>query len=60
MCLKSSTNSILIICGFVCRAGSVISDTTFALDLGQEEWVSFLKLSTIWNMEKVCLSSLLG
>ena len=42
-----------------CRAGSLISGTTFALGLRKEEWVSVLKLSTILNMEKVCPSSLL-
>ncbi|KIM37706.1 hypothetical protein M413DRAFT_253968 [Hebeloma cylindrosporum] len=34
-------------------AGSLISGTTLALALGKEEWVSVLKLSTIWNMEKI-------
>jgi len=40
----------------VCRASSLISSTTLNLCLGKEEWVSVLKLSTIWNMEKVCQS----
>ncbi|KIM37710.1 hypothetical protein M413DRAFT_254032 [Hebeloma cylindrosporum] len=47
------TNFILFICGLVYRAGSLISGTTLALALGKEEWVSVLKLSTIWNMEKI-------
>jgi len=38
---------------YACRVGSLISGTTFALSLRQGEWVSVLKLSTIWNMEKV-------
>jgi hypothetical protein len=36
------------------RAGSLISGTTLDLCLGKKEWVSVLKLATIWNMEKVC------
>ena len=36
------------------RAGSLISGTKFELHLKKEEWVSVLKLSTIWNMTKVC------
>lgn len=34
-------------------AGSLISGTTLKLRLGKEEWVSVLKLSTMWNMEKI-------
>ncbi|KAJ3511036.1 hypothetical protein NLJ89_g4334 [Agrocybe chaxingu] len=34
-------------------AGSLISGTNFELSLGKEEWVSVLKLSTIWNMKKI-------
>ena len=38
-----------------CRASSLFSAMTLDdLCLGKEEWVSMLKLSTIWNMEKVC------
>ena len=37
----------------VCRASYLISGTTLNLRLGKEEWASVLKLSTIWNMEKV-------
>ena len=40
-----------------CRASSLVSGTTLDLCLGKEEWVSVLKLSTIWNMEKVCRNS---
>ena len=36
------------------RASSLISGTNIELDLQKEEWVSVLKLSTIWNMTKVC------
>jgi hypothetical protein len=35
------------------RAGSLISDIKLDLYLEKDEWVSVLKLSTIWNMEKV-------
>ena len=35
------------------RAGSLISGTNLELHLKKEEWVSVLKLSTIWNMTKV-------
>jgi hypothetical protein len=42
------------------RAGSLISGTTFNLRLGKEEWMSVLKLSTIWNMEKVCRNSVVS
>jgi len=35
------------------RAGSLISGTSFDLRLEKEEWVSVLKLSTIWNMTKI-------
>ncbi|KIM38617.1 hypothetical protein M413DRAFT_239902 [Hebeloma cylindrosporum] len=34
-------------------AGSQISGTTLDLGLGKSEWVNVLKLSTIWNMEKI-------
>jgi hypothetical protein len=37
------------------RARSLISGSTIHLDLTKEEWVSVLKLSTIWNMNKVGL-----
>ena len=42
--------------GFFDRATSLISDMDRDLDLHlkKEEWVSVLKLSTIWNMTKVC------
>ena len=40
-----------------CRASSLVSGTTLGLHLGKEEWVSVMKLSTIWNMEKVCRNS---
>ena len=40
-------------------SGSLIFGTTLDLCLGKEEWVSVLKLATIWNMEKVCPSNLL-
>ena len=36
------------------RASSQISGTNLELDLKKEEWVSVLKLSTVWNMTKVC------
>ena len=36
------------------RAGSLISGTNLELCLEEEEWVSVLKLSTIWGMKKVC------
>jgi hypothetical protein len=36
------------------RATSLISGRNFELHLKKEEWVSVLKLSTIWNMTKVC------
>jgi hypothetical protein len=36
------------------RASSLISGTNLELQLKKEEWVSVLKLSTIWNMTKVC------
>ena len=49
----------LPICGLVCRARSLIAGTAVALRLEKEEWVSVLKLSTIWNMEKVSPSNLL-
>ena len=35
------------------RATSLISGEKFELHLKKEEWVSVLKLSTIWNMTKV-------
>jgi len=35
------------------RAGSLISGTNFDLRLEKEEWISVLKLSTIWNMAKI-------
>ncbi|KAF8814171.1 hypothetical protein BYT27DRAFT_7082785 [Phlegmacium glaucopus] len=34
-------------------AQSLISGTKFELSLEKEEWVSVLKLSTIWNMNKI-------
>ena len=40
-----------------CRASSLVSGTTLDLCLGKEEWVSVVKISTIWNMEKVCRNS---
>jgi len=40
-----------------CRASSLVSGTTLGFPLGKEEWVSVMKLSTIWNMEKVCRNS---
>ena len=36
------------------RATSLISGKDLDLHLKKEEWVSVLKLSTIWNMTKVC------
>ena len=36
------------------RATSLISGKNLELHLKKEEWVSVLKLSTIWNMTKVC------
>ena len=36
------------------RATSLISGRNLELHLKKEEWVSVLKLSTIWNMTKVC------
>ena len=35
------------------RGGSLISGSKIDLVLTKEEWVSVLKLSTIWNMNKV-------
>ncbi|KAF8808884.1 hypothetical protein BYT27DRAFT_7188391 [Phlegmacium glaucopus] len=35
------------------RAKTVISGTKFELSLEKEEWVSVLKLSTIWNMKQI-------
>jgi hypothetical protein len=46
--------SIVLIPWASCRAGSLISGTKLDLSLKKEEWVSVLKLSTIWNMTKVC------
>ena len=37
------------------RARSLIPGGTLELQLRKEEWVSVLKLSTIWDMTKVCL-----
>jgi hypothetical protein len=45
------TPSYISVLGY--RAGSLISGMTFDLRLGKQEWVSVLKLSTIWNIEKV-------
>jgi hypothetical protein len=39
---------------FDTRARSLIPGGTLELQLKKEEWVSVLKLSTIWNMTKVC------
>ena len=36
------------------RATSLISGRNLELHLKKEEWVSVLKLSTIWNLTKVC------
>ena len=41
------------------RASSLISGMNFELDLKKEEWLNVLKLSTIWNMTKVCRRQLL-
>ncbi|KAF8808883.1 hypothetical protein BYT27DRAFT_7029333, partial [Phlegmacium glaucopus] len=35
------------------RAKSLISGTKIKFDLKKEEWVSVLKLSTIWNMKQI-------
>jgi len=47
---------LLLYCGLpwgVYRARSLISGSKIDLVLTKEEWVSVLKLSTIWNMKKV-------
>jgi hypothetical protein len=41
------------------RASSLISGSDFELSLTKEEWVSVLKLSTIWDMTKVCRTQFL-
>ena len=41
------------------RARTLISGRNLELHLNKDEWVSVLKLSTIWNMTKVCRMQLL-